>query len=506
MPSAGAPPADRSDRRGSPAADRITSAGIRYSNIEPDQEISADPGPWASSRGRAETSARRDVALGDRDEARRGTPRRRADRSSRSRADCRSSGSRSRRAGGSDRRGSGSPSPRRAGERDRSSRESRPIREALAVATRSSPRSATFDGVAPSPDRRFSRSGSQRASARSEHAPDHRRGTSPRNRGGGWRRRRESSPPRRVRRDRPPVPRRGGTRDVQDGLCARRGASRATRRTPRGLAEHSTSAAAKASSASSSCFRVTSPERRRSPSAIAPARISSTRPALRRASPDRAPGGDCLSARVRERDQVPGEIAAVHGGHVSAARARGARGCRTSCRNGRGSGRGFASYRASLRDARRSPRCRANRSRERQRSTADTCRDSSARYGARLSLRAPPGSCRAAGNGLRRPTKVSKKRHVRRAMRRNVRRSAAAKGVARESGRARSPHARSPERKAQSRMNGAANGPCRRVRKSHDDGAPAATSSALPVRGEERPRSRRPEPERARAAVTHSRR
>ena len=49
----------------------MTSDGIRYSNIDPDQEISA--APLAIGRDGAaemEPMARRDVALGDRDEAR----------------------------------------------------------------------------------------------------------------------------------------------------------------------------------------------------------------------------------------------------------------------------------------------------------------------------------------------------------------------------------------------------------------------------------------------------
>ena len=47
---------------------RITSAGIRYSNIEPDQERSAEPRlTGVKARPRSEPMRRRDIALGDGD-------------------------------------------------------------------------------------------------------------------------------------------------------------------------------------------------------------------------------------------------------------------------------------------------------------------------------------------------------------------------------------------------------------------------------------------------------
>ena len=54
-----------------PAGARITSDGIRYSNIDPDHEISAEPrSTGVRPRPEAKPVARRHVALGDRDEAR----------------------------------------------------------------------------------------------------------------------------------------------------------------------------------------------------------------------------------------------------------------------------------------------------------------------------------------------------------------------------------------------------------------------------------------------------
>ncbi len=65
---------------------------------------------------------------------------------------------------------------------------------------------------------------------------------------------------------------------------------------------------------------------------------ASAMPARRRASVSgmTAP----FPAGIGERDQVPGQIAAVDGGDVAADRAGADPACRTSCRNGRGSGRG----------------------------------------------------------------------------------------------------------------------------------------------------------------------
>ena len=48
----------------------MTSDGIRYSNIEPDQEISAEPRAAASGAAETEPVPGRHVALGDGDEAR----------------------------------------------------------------------------------------------------------------------------------------------------------------------------------------------------------------------------------------------------------------------------------------------------------------------------------------------------------------------------------------------------------------------------------------------------
>ena len=123
-----------------------------------------------------------------------------------------------------------------------------------------------------------------------------------------------------------------------------------------------------------------------------------------------------------ERDQMAGEIAAVDRRDVLRLERRAAAGCRTSCRSGRGSARGAASSRASLQTLDGVERCRASRSRARRPWRADTGRCWSATCDARR-----PGSAsswklsggKAWSSGV---TKVSKKRHVRRAISRSARR------------------------------------------------------------------------------------
>ena len=93
----------------------MTSAGIRYSNIEPDHEIRAEPRPTGvSARPRRNQCSAGDVALGDREEA--GQARLRGEQVVVARVEraVRRRGSRSRRACASGRRGSRSPSRGRA--------------------------------------------------------------------------------------------------------------------------------------------------------------------------------------------------------------------------------------------------------------------------------------------------------------------------------------------------------------------------------------------------------
>ena len=143
----------------------------------------------------------------------------------------------------------------------------------------------------------------------------------------------------------------------------------------------------------------------------------------RRSRPARRPTGSGWSIIWRQAldsvEQVAGEVAAVDRRHVRGLEPAAGRACRTSCRGGRGTARGCRWSRASPRGAPPSRASRSSRSRGRSRSPAGTSRCSSARCGGRRRAADRPGSCRAAGALSSAPTKVSKNRHVRRAVRRS---------------------------------------------------------------------------------------
>ena len=153
---------------------------------------------------------------------------------------------------------------------------------------------------------------------------------------------RARSRPRRARRH----PRRRPPARSGSARCRRRcpraaRAARDARRCPRDPREARPSEAATVSSASSSCLQVTVCVRRSSASersGLAGERHRVRDPGEPFGADQRAL--DPLPARAGERDQVPGEVAAVDRGDVARARAAAGRGCRTSCRSGRGSARG----------------------------------------------------------------------------------------------------------------------------------------------------------------------
>ena len=319
----------------------MTSAGIRYSNIEPDQESSAEPRPTGRQRAaEAEPVRGGDVALGDRDEARQ--PRLGGEQVVVARVEaCRP------------RRGSRS-------------------RRACAVGSKRKPKSIAPDRAACAPRRRCAwsrRTSADRAGASRPASPAARIGQL----GDAWR---SASPPadaaeqsrgparwlstaRRAalgpRRRASPVtgrlavaPRSGRARCPRaSGACAASSASRAAQ----AVGRRRDARRARPASALSGLVelpRVTVWLRRSSPSAPPPRATSasaSSMPAQRFG--DRAAAGRRISRQaLAEHEQVAGEVAAVDRGHVARARAARGRACRTSCRSGPGSARGGSMRRA----------------------------------------------------------------------------------------------------------------------------------------------------------------
>ena len=199
-------------------------------------------------------------------------------------------------------------------------------------------------------------------------------------------------------------------------------ASRRTRAaTAAGLPAASRSAAPRASRASSSWRTVTVWLRR--PSASARGGLLDEAEGVldaRDEVPVRERIVDRGAARVAEREEMAGEVAAVHRGDVAGLERAQVRSCRTSCRSGRGSARGGASSPGWPRAGRPCRGGRASRSRARRPSTAGRARCSWATCGAR---RPAAGSSWKLSGGRKvssGPTKVSKKRQVRRAVERRT--------------------------------------------------------------------------------------
>ena len=186
------------------------------------------------------------------------------------------------------------------------------------------------------------------------------------------------------------------------------------------------------------------------------------RPRCRRTRRDRAADGRvALATGVAEDEQMTGEVAAVDGGHVAGLQRAEVGSCRTSCRSGRGSARGGPSSRASPRAGRGCPGARASRSRARRPSTAGRARCSWATCDARRRASDPPGSCPAAGSVSADPTKVSKNRHVRRAVERRVLASAGASRRCVGDGAGRPAHPSGRERREAPEQRGTARRPRR---------------------------------------------
>ena len=106
-----------------------------------------------------------------------------------------------------------------------------------------------------------------------------------------------------------------------------------------------------------------------------------------------------LPATVSERQQMPGEIPAVHGGNVSWVRAGEDRACHTSCRNVRGTIPSGPWSPAWLPAARPFPACPTIRSLARKRWKEDRARYLWARFGARQRVWAFPENCREGARG-----------------------------------------------------------------------------------------------------------